>query len=150
MNTSGAPGPGFGGDKPPCLYPRHSEDDSNRVALDTGFMKEQLRVTIFLTTTTKAGTQGSGHGAHSGGRTNLHQTMPLHPSTLGNCISTGAVVVAVETDGPLLQTSAAALIGLILGQFLLCRYILPSISPSYLFPSLGWLLWLLVCLNRHI
>ena len=26
----------------------------------------------------------------------------------------------------------------------------PRISPPYLFPPLDWLLWLLVCLNRHV
>ena len=50
----------------------------------------------------------------------------------------------------LLQTCTAALPGLILGKFLLYRYILPSFSPSYLFCPLVWLLWLLVCLSRHI
>ena len=135
-------------DRPRCLCPWYNEDGSNGVTWDTGSLEKRLRDRHFPPHHHQGGASGMGPRGPQWRRdppTANHspQCQQDNSSIYRNGID------IVEPDGPLLQTSAAALPGLILGQFLLFSYILPSFSPSNLFPPLGWLLWLLVWLSRR-
>ena len=56
--------------------PHHCEDNLNRVVWETWAGEERLRCHHFLTITNKVRLQEM--DSQSGGRTHLHQTMPLH------------------------------------------------------------------------
>ena len=128
----------------PHLCSWHSEDDSKGVyrvrGEETGGSPPP-----HPTTTTTVGPQGSVLGPTV--KAGPAYTKP-RPSALGDRVSPGAGQT-LRTVPPAQRRSVAWInsrslldIDIYLAH--------PPISPPHLFPPPGWLLWLLVCLNRHI